>query len=366
MPYGMGQIRYNNSPTSYAISKGYANVDKEQQDNAIWEGEYFKKNNTIQSYKDYRIRMKDGVIDSSKVYLLHFEANRNSTYDMMFDLKLCTSQNNGNDGISTILTDYQNIRRFTIRRDVNEVATLISVILFDRFDDFDTTDPKEGYTDVKILDTTTFENGIVVKADGKIDESYSKADENKVYLGEQYDNDGKVIDSGYFYYGTTNKWTRITDSNVSVISKSWLQKSSDEAPKASFDFIIKNSMLNSNVNKVNTIVVEMVRQPWDADIENEDDGSIGLVLEGINWKIYELQNLLSDRDRTSIIPQSSVSTIGVWGHPNQILTINGEEIRIGQSGYYELTDFDINNLCIAALGPKDRFTLDYQYKLADG
>jgi hypothetical protein len=44
-----------------------------------------------------------------------------------------------------------------------------------------------------------------------------------------------------------------------------------------------------------------------------------------------------------------------------MFTINGEEIKIGPSGYYELQDFDIDFLGVAALDNRDQFTIDVQY-----
>lgn len=360
MPYGMGQVRYNNSPESYGVLEGNKGTTQDKDD--IWQGEYFWKNNIINSYKDYRIRrVTDSSIDPSKVYLLRFKANRNTTYDMIFDLKLCSSTTTEEDGVSTNLSDYQNIRRFTIRRDTSHAASLVSVILFDRSDK----STANGYTDARILDTTSFLDGITITKEGQ--SAGQELDENRVYTGVKKDENNNTIEEGYFYYNASGEWTRIENNNIAIVPKTWEQSSSEKALKASFDFVIRNNLLNGNNNNINTIVFEMIRQPWDADIENEDDDSKGLKLEGIEWEIYELKNLLPDNNNNnnSIISVSPVSTIGVWGHPNQILTINGEEIRIGQSGYYELTDFEIKNLCIAALGPEDRFTLDYQYKLDD-
>jgi hypothetical protein len=42
--------------------------------------------------------------------------------------------------------------------------------------------------------------------------------------------------------------------------------------------------------------------------------------------------------------------------------INGEELRIPQSGYFELNDFNITTFGIAA-DDTNPFTLDYQYKI---
>ena len=45
------------------------------------------------------------------------------------------------------------------------------------------------------------------------------------------------------------------------------------------------------------------------------------------------------------------------------MAINGEEIRIGQSGYYELNDFDITHFSMLITGNEDKFSIDYQYKI---
>jgi hypothetical protein len=46
-----------------------------------------------------------------------------------------------------------------------------------------------------------------------------------------------------------------------------------------------------------------------------------------------------------------------------MFTINGEEIKIGQSGYYELKDFTINSLGVIVTDYDiDRFTIDYEYR----
>lgn len=45
-----------------------------------------------------------------------------------------------------------------------------------------------------------------------------------------------------------------------------------------------------------------------------------------------------------------------------MMAINGEEIQIGSSGYYELNDFPIESFAVVADGRKDTFTVDFQYK----
>ena len=77
--------------------------------------------------------------------------------------------------------------------------------------------------------------------------------------------------------------------------------------------------------------------------------------------LYELENLVDqvNRDKT-------LSRIGIWSHPGLIMTINGEEIRVGPSGYYELDALDIESIGIVATSWADNWTMDYQYNNEEG
>ena len=91
------------------------------------------------------------------------------------------------------------------------------------------------------------------------------------------------------------------------------------------------------------------------DINSTIDGSTKVK---DTFHIYEVNNL------NNIILDSqgkTINRIGLWGHPELIFSINGEELKIGQSGYYELDDFDIDSIAVCAIGPQDTFILDYQY-----
>lgn len=70
-------------------------------------------------------------------------------------------------------------------------------------------------------------------------------------------------------------------------------------------------------------------------------------------KLYEVNNLL--------IGDASARHIGVWGRSELMLSINGEEVKIGPSNYYELQNFAVTHLGVAAQSAADRFTIDIQY-----
>ena len=122
----------------------------------------------------------------------------------------------------------------------------------------------------------------------------------------------------------------------------------------------------------NTIVLEIVRRAYDEDISYTSESRVykGLYLDKDeiieNLHLYQITELLND----DIIPHKPLTHIGVWSHPELILAINGEHIQIGQSGFYELNNYNINSLGIVAKQPteqdpniNDKFVIDYQYEI---
>ena len=79
-------------------------------------------------------------------------------------------------------------------------------------------------------------------------------------------------------------------------------------------------------------------------------------IEKVEAEWVELTNKLSGLNK--------VKNIGVWGRSEQIMAINGEEIRIGPSGYYELKDYEyIESLCVANIDSDDKYIIDAQYEV---
>lgn len=114
-----------------------------------------------------------------------------------------------------------------------------------------------------------------------------------------------------------------------------------------------------------SILLQMKRSAEDYNIQQEftdENGkqqtSFGRVvpLDNFDFQIYEIKNLVS-----SMHDGSSLSRIGVWGHSGLMMAVNGEEIRVGSSGYYELDALPIASLGIVARDYTDNFTIDYSY-----
>lgn len=57
----------------------------------------------------------------------------------------------------------------------------------------------------------------------------------------------------------------------------------------------------------------------------------------------------------------NINNIAIWGRSEQLIALNGQELKIGPSGYYELKNFDIDSLYIANVVDNDKYTIDIQY-----
>ena len=121
--------------------------------------------------------------------------------------------------------------------------------------------------------------------------------------------------------------------------------------------------------KFDSIVLEIVRKSYDEDISYTANSSriykgLRLDIEKIisDFHLYKITELVGTTSAFKI-PHSPLTHIGIWGHPELMLAINGEHIQIGQSGFYELNDYHIDSLGIVAKDNNDKFVIDYQYEI---
>lgn len=143
--------------------------------------------------------------------------------------------------------------------------------------------------------------------------------------------------------------------NDIILSHSWKSVSS-EKNKTKFKIIF-----TPRVEGMQCLYLYLIPTKEDNDIQWTEDSSnktyYGRHVEiggdnGLTAKLYEMINLISG---------DTIRRIGVWGRSELMLAINGEEIKIGPSNYYELQNFAITNLGVAAQSAADRFTIDIQY-----
>lgn len=125
------------------------------------------------------------------------------------------------------------------------------------------------------------------------------------------------------------------------------------------DYIFFEAIITPNSN-YNQICFELIRTS--DDFNRNEDGTYGRVLEmeveGLS-SIYNIINYLNP----SIDNKGKLKQIGVQGPIGMLMYINGEEIRIGRTGIYEINYGIAINTIGFIIEPNDEknFLMDYQY-----
>lgn len=321
--YGMGQIRYSGGKSymeNLSFTASTIRVSMNSDDST----------SGANYYQDIILKPNDNnfsfLVDSS--YLLRLTIPKDENYDTVFRIKMIGTPNTST--ISSNLSNYQILKYINLPK-TNESANNSLIILYP------------------------------VKSNGQPGMNNNGSYTTKVAIVKQLEdnpvnNDVVTIDGDYYIWkGSKNSSLLIGSKNTIILNHSWT--STKVTDTVTYDIVFSPRTIDQTFQ---SIWIELYRENYDQDIF---DGTIyGRKIDKdsgyFDAQIYSL---------TDLIPEGidSLSHIGVYGHPNLIMSINGEEIRIGQSGYYELNDFEINSLAIAANDEIDRFTIDYQYKQED-
>lgn len=165
--------------------------------------------------------------------------------------------------------------------------------------------------------------------------------------------------SGAFYRGNGGiSYTRTTDFNQVYLSASWKTEIGE-------NYGIFELIFRPVEDNFTSLLLQMVRQPEDYNIQKTVDGVVEygrkVDKDKVSFTLYELTNLKNYMTTNNLI------RIGVWAHSGLMMAVNGEEIHIGPSGYYELSQLEVTSLGIVA--PNDdytnSFTVDYEYNVSE-
>lgn len=290
-------------------------------------------------------------------YHLDLDIPTNLSYDMIFDIKLVKVALDEHKVSIKDPTQYQEVRQIVVSKDKRNIKTYSDVILY--------LSPNTPETGKSFADSRPVACVVYNK---------EKISENDIYgaeKGEVYYDEGS---SKYMIKGGDGiPDQEIKNYNVVSMAHTWLTETSTEYEH--FDIVFSKKVPDVNFN---AILIQMQRDPVTNGIRFE---SAGEEYNGLHVKTEYLENKINEsweykgpdpiiqqqcNQIINLVPDSlTFNNIGVWSHPDSILAINGEEIRIGQSGYYELNDFDITNFGIIVKTPKDKFSLDYQYQIPE-
>lgn len=122
---------------------------------------------------------------------------------------------------------------------------------------------------------------------------------------------------------------------------------------------------NSNYNQ---IIFELKRLALDFYTDNSD-GTSGRIMKIKILQFDRVINVISSYLAKNYAGMTTLKKIGIQGPPGLLFCIDGEEIRIGRSGIYELYNEDINISYIGFIikdslftqDGKDFFIMDFKY-----
>ena len=126
------------------------------------------------------------------------------------------------------------------------------------------------------------------------------------------------------------------------------------------DYSIFELILSPNDNHIyNQVYFELNRELIDYNTLNQD-GTYGRRIVITVDRFDEIYNII-DYLQTSIDNKNALKQIGVQGPPGLLMSINGEAIKIGRSGLYEINN-GINTTFIGFIIENNEkyFILDYQ------
>ena len=161
--------------------------------------------------------------------------------------------------------------------------------------------------------------------------------------------------------GVKNGYVKTSDLNYLSIVASWLPSTTQYLEP--FDIVFRPVE-----EGFEGILLEIVREPIDFDIQHSTstgDIEYGRVLDPAQVKVilYELKNLFANTNSEAPLYPRGIERIGVWSHSGLLMAVNGEEIRVGPSGYYECDVVPITSLGIVAPDNdySNNFTIDFTY-----
>ena len=362
--YGMGQYRYTRSFTYISLLGD--KQDGSQNDSKI---SYVANGD----YQDVKIELPvlTGNISSNETitpvkaiqycstYYVRLTLPQNPEFTNTVNLKLCAASNN-DSGID--FERFQTIKRIVVPPTISDEQLSSPVLLFE--------DPTNTSKIIAraVYDGVMEQNEAIIPV-SSIDNTRPNSD-YVIRIPRDSEVTSSKVYSYYYKKNSNDKAIYITNFQDSLIIQTW--KLGDESDALVYDFVFSPKYNLSG--GYSYLLLETDRNNSESrSIQFSNNGKTfyGTYLEKtkIKFEIYEVLNLLSNSTNLAGQIQSGTSAlthIGVWGHPDQIMAINGEEIRIGQSGYYEIKDYAINSLGMVVLSDEDKFTIDYEYTTSNG
>lgn len=268
------------------------------------------------SFRDIRINTSGPMIRDTDYYL-YVKIPQDMNYNLTFNIKLTKQEAQGGT------EEYQFLKQITIPRG-GSATNVYNVVLYEESD---------GSINAMIPHEYV-QSQLNIK-----DDIYYDAASGNYYLGN----------------GNTTYTPTINYNDISMTA-SWIHQAGDYFGYAEMVF----RPVEDNFSE---ITIEMIRTAEDYNIQSEDDDGEQIYgryipLDSFEYTLYSLTNLVNELN-----PNGSLDRIGVWSHPGLLMAVNGEEIRVGKSGLWEIDGIlPIESLGIVAVDYNDNFSIDYTYE----
>ena len=325
--------------------------------------QYIKTLNPVQSfqkwrisesspvYKDVLIKLSNGTFKKDESYYLEFDINKSINYSLSFSLKFLNTSSIENAIYSDTGTSYQFIRFLEIlKKGSSDISN--SLVCMYKIRNID--NPKTAINNEALPSPYEHSSAATAASTGVFFTNHT----GTYFPNVLYYNSSR--DEYFMPTGQTTIWgsgNLIEGANDSILSWTWTQSSEEDAT-AKFRLVI-----TPRHGGYDAIVLQMKRIQEDSSINN-GDGTYGRYVELDNLELYQIYNLNDAEGQLAMLNSQGkpIKRIGIWGHPELMLAIDGEMIQIGPSGYYELNNHDIYKIGVVAKGSQDTFVLDYQYE----
>lgn len=282
------------------------------------------------SFKDI-VLSTNSVLDRNSSYYLRVGIPQDMNYALDFNVRLINNNADSKD------ETYQFLKKINVPRGTSEdnVKNVYDVVLYEDEND-------EVKLDIpKVIPASRDELEV-----GKLYVSFGTLGGQKAF---------KVYKG---YVSGRDVFFDVQNYNATTLLASWNQQG--DSKLSYFDIVFQP------VESFNAIWLYLIRTTEDYNIQGvykENDVeqiTMGRIVDKdkVEVSLYKLKNLLSSDGK---IGDKILSKIGVWSHPNLLMAVNGEEIRVGASGYYEVDTLPIKTLGIKAENYEDNFTIDYTY-----
>ena len=309
MAFQIGQLRFKGEGTcvtSVASSKSYKSVSISG-----------TSGTGDSSFRDISIKTTNGAFVRDRDYYLYLKIPQDMNYNLTFNIKLTKQEAVG------ATEEYQYLKGIDIPRG-GSATNVYNVVLYET-------------------------SSGAVRA--MIPEPYvAGAANTKDYI---YYNSA----NGTYYLGNGNTtYTQTHNYNDISMTASWNHEQGDNYGYAEIVF----RPVEDNFSE---ITIEMVRTAEDYNIQGVDSEGETVYgryvdLNEFDYTLYQLTNLVNE-----INPNGTLERVGIWSHPGLLMAINGEEIRVGKSGLWEIDGIlPIESIGIVAVDYKDNWSMDYMYE----